>query len=57
VTAAHPTDGMAAVAAEREWQTQRLPAHLRGWVDAWLQRTQHRPRAVRGTSSGQDGVV
>ena len=39
VAALHPTDVKAAVAHEREWQMQRLPQHLRPWVDAWVEKT------------------
>lgn len=40
VAALRPTDVKAAVAREREWQTQRLPEHLRPWVDSWVEKTQ-----------------
>ena len=39
VAALHPTDVKAAVAREREWQMQRLPEHLRPWVDSWVEKT------------------
>ena len=39
VAALRPTDVKAAVAQERAWQTQRLPQHLRPWVDAWVEKT------------------
>ena len=48
VAAAKPADVKAAIATEREWQSQRLPDHLRWWVDAWVNRTQPLlPRALR----------
>lgn len=40
VAALSPTDVKAAVAREREWQTQRLPQYLRPWVDSWVEKTQ-----------------
>lgn len=40
VAALHPTDVKAAVAQEREWQTQRLPENLRPWLDSWVEKTQ-----------------
>lgn len=40
VAAVSPADVKAAVARERAWQTQRLPEHLRPWVDAWVEKTQ-----------------
>jgi hypothetical protein len=40
VAAVSPIDVKAAVAREREWQTQRLPEHLRPWVDSWVEKTQ-----------------
>jgi hypothetical protein len=39
VAALRLTDVKAAVAQERAWQTQRLPEHLRPWVDAWVEKT------------------
>ena len=48
VAAANPADVKAAIATEREWQSQRLPDHLRWWVEAWVKRTQSLlPRALR----------
>ncbi len=40
VAALSPTDVKAAVAKERESQTQRLPENLRPWVDSWVEKTQ-----------------
>lgn len=40
VAALHPSDIKAAVAREREWQTQCLPQNLRPWVDSWVEKTQ-----------------
>src|SRR5262249_55066638 len=56
VAAAHPANVAGAIAAEREWQSQRLPGNLRWWVAAWLDRTQRRPRARRG-AAGRDSVA
>ena len=39
IAALRPTDVKAAVAKEREWQTQRLPENLRPWVDSWVEKT------------------
>jgi hypothetical protein len=39
VAALRPINVKAAVAQERAWQTQRLPEHLRPWVDAWVEKT------------------
>ncbi len=50
VTAAHPAQVTDAIAAEREWQSQRLPDNLRWWVDAWLNRTQQHHRARKSES-------
>ncbi|WP_420341005.1 putative immunity protein [Thermogemmatispora carboxidivorans] len=36
VAALHPLDVKAAVTQERTWQLQRLPEHLRPWVETWI---------------------
>ena len=40
VAALSPTDVKAAVAREREWQTQHLLENLWPWVDSWVEKTQ-----------------
>jgi hypothetical protein len=49
VAAMNHTDVEAAIAMEREWESKRLPKHLRWWVDTWVNRTQRLlpPRVLR----------